>query len=61
MKDIVTPVAPEDVRNVIRKCLENAALVNYTRVSEYAKIEGTFMVSLLLNYLKVNLYLKYKL
>ena len=45
MKDIVTPVAPEDVRNVIRKCLENAALVNYTRVSEYAKIEGTFTVS----------------
>ena len=40
MKDIVTPVAPEEVRNVIKKCLENAALVNYTRVSEYAKIEG---------------------
>lgn len=40
MKDIVTPVAPEEVRNVVRKCLENAALVNYTRVSEYAKIEG---------------------
>lgn len=42
MKDIVTPVAPEEVRNVIRKCLENAALVNYTRVSEYAKIEGNY-------------------
>ena len=40
MKDIVTPVAPEEVRGVIKKCLENAALVNYTRVSEYAKIEG---------------------
>ena len=45
MKDIVTPVAPEEVRNVIRKCLENAALVNYTRVSEYAKIEGNFSVN----------------
>lgn len=41
MKDIVTPVPAEEVRNVIKKSLENAALVNYTRISEYAKIEGT--------------------
>ncbi|XP_075430874.1 calcium-dependent secretion activator 1 isoform X23 [Ascaphus truei] len=40
MKDIVTPVPQEDVKNVIRKCLEQAALVNYSRLSEYAKIEG---------------------
>ncbi|XP_064604151.1 calcium-dependent secretion activator 1-like isoform X2 [Liolophura sinensis] len=40
MKDIVTPVPPEEVRQVIKKCLENSALVNYTRISEYAKIEG---------------------
>ncbi|XP_068109879.1 calcium-dependent secretion activator 1 isoform X12 [Hyperolius riggenbachi] len=39
MKDIVTPVPQEDVKSVIRKCLEQAALVNYTRLSEYAKIE----------------------
>ncbi|XP_078270695.1 calcium-dependent secretion activator 1 isoform X8 [Rhinoraja longicauda] len=39
MKDIVTPVPQEDVKVVIRKCLEKAALVNYTRLSEYAKIE----------------------
>ncbi|XP_069592706.1 calcium-dependent secretion activator 1 isoform X9 [Ranitomeya imitator] len=39
MKDIVTPVPQEDVKNVIRKCLEQAALTNYTRLSEYAKIE----------------------
>ncbi|XP_014676898.1 PREDICTED: calcium-dependent secretion activator 1-like [Priapulus caudatus] len=39
MKDIVTPVPPEEVRAVIKKCLENAALVNYTRISSYAKIE----------------------
>ncbi|KAM5148945.1 calcium-dependent secretion activator 1 isoform 6-T6 [Mantella aurantiaca] len=39
MKDIVTPVPQDDVKNVIRKCLEQAALVNYTRLSEYAKIE----------------------
>eukprot|EP00076_Gallus_gallus_P044960 XP_025010498.1 calcium-dependent secretion activator 1 isoform X13 [Gallus gallus] len=39
MKDIVTPVPQEEVKTVIRKCLEQAALVNYTRLSEYAKIE----------------------
>nr|XP_058934088.1 calcium-dependent secretion activator 1 isoform X10 [Kogia breviceps] len=41
MKDIVTPVPQEEVKTVIRKCLEQAALVNYSRLSEYAKIEGT--------------------
>uniref|UniRef100_A0A8C9EM36 Calcium dependent secretion activator n=1 Tax=Pavo cristatus TaxID=9049 RepID=A0A8C9EM36_PAVCR len=41
MKDIVTPVPQEEVKTVIRKCLEQAALVNYTRLSEYAKIEVT--------------------
>ncbi|XP_064160548.1 calcium-dependent secretion activator 1 isoform X10 [Anguilla rostrata] len=40
MKDIVTPVPQEDVKAVIRKCLEQAALVNYQRLSEYAKVEG---------------------
>eukprot|EP00074_Homo_sapiens_P087232 XP_016862847.1 calcium-dependent secretion activator 1 isoform X1 [Homo sapiens] len=40
MKDIVTPVPQEEVKTVIRKCLEQAALVNYSRLSEYAKIEG---------------------
>ncbi|XP_051777149.1 calcium-dependent secretion activator 1 isoform X1 [Erpetoichthys calabaricus] len=39
MKDIVTPVPQEEVKAVIRKCLEQAALVNYTRLSEYAKVE----------------------
>ncbi|CAL8335787.1 unnamed protein product [Merluccius merluccius] len=39
MKDIVTPVPQEDVKAVIRRCLEQAALVNYQRLSEYAKIE----------------------
>lgn len=40
MKDIVTPVPPEDVRGMIKKSLETAALVNYTRLSNEAKIEG---------------------
>ncbi|KAL1130036.1 hypothetical protein AAG570_012979 [Ranatra chinensis] len=39
MKDIVTPVPPEDVRAMIKKCLETAALVNYTRLSAEAKVE----------------------
>ncbi|XP_056590212.1 calcium-dependent secretion activator 1 isoform X2 [Triplophysa dalaica] len=40
MKDIVTPVPQDEVKAVIRRCLEQAALVNYQRLSEYAKVEG---------------------
>uniref|UniRef100_A0A336KFR6 CSON009414 protein n=1 Tax=Culicoides sonorensis TaxID=179676 RepID=A0A336KFR6_CULSO len=39
MKDIVTPVPPEEVRSMIKKSLETAALVNYTKLSGEAKIE----------------------
>ena len=40
MKDISTPVPPHEVRAVIKKSLEKAALVNYERLSEEARIEG---------------------
>uniref|UniRef100_A0A672SAA0 Calcium-dependent secretion activator 1 n=1 Tax=Sinocyclocheilus grahami TaxID=75366 RepID=A0A672SAA0_SINGR len=40
MKDIVTPVPQDEVKAVIRRCLEQAALVNYQRLSEYAKVEA---------------------
>uniref|UniRef100_A0A8C6B8I8 Calcium dependent secretion activator 2 n=1 Tax=Monodon monoceros TaxID=40151 RepID=A0A8C6B8I8_MONMO len=40
MKDIATPIPAEEVKKVVRKCLERAALINYTRLTEYAKIEG---------------------
>uniref|UniRef100_A0A4W3IJT5 Calcium dependent secretion activator 2 n=1 Tax=Callorhinchus milii TaxID=7868 RepID=A0A4W3IJT5_CALMI len=40
MKDISTPVPPEDVKNMVRKCLEKAAFINYSHLSDYAKIEG---------------------
>ncbi|XP_034547783.1 calcium-dependent secretion activator 1 [Notolabrus celidotus] len=39
MNDIVTPVPQDEVKTVIRRCLEQAAMVNYQRLSEYAKIE----------------------
>uniref|UniRef100_A0A8C5ANI8 Ca2+-dependent activator protein for secretion b n=1 Tax=Gadus morhua TaxID=8049 RepID=A0A8C5ANI8_GADMO len=39
MKDIVTPVPQEEVKGVIRKCLEQAAQINYQRITEYAIIE----------------------
>lgn len=44
MRDIVTPVPQEEVKAVIRKCLEQAALVNYQRLSEYAKLEGKLLL-----------------
>ncbi|XP_072238146.1 calcium-dependent secretion activator 1 isoform X4 [Leuresthes tenuis] len=39
MKDIVTQVPPEEVKGVIRKCLEQAAQLNYQRIKDYAKVE----------------------
>lgn len=44
MKDVNTQMAVDEVRSVIGKCLENAALVNYTRISEFAKIEGKSII-----------------
>ncbi|KAF2358074.1 Calcium-dependent secretion activator domain [Trinorchestia longiramus] len=41
MKDIVTPVSHEEVRAMIKKSLENAALLNYTRLSGETKVEAT--------------------
>lgn len=40
MKDIVTPVPQEEVKGVIRKCLEQAAQINYQRITDYARVEG---------------------
>uniref|UniRef100_A0A4W4EN82 Ca2+-dependent activator protein for secretion b n=1 Tax=Electrophorus electricus TaxID=8005 RepID=A0A4W4EN82_ELEEL len=39
MKDIVTPVPQEEVKTVIRKCLEQAAQINYQRITDYARVE----------------------
>ena len=49
MKDISTPVPPHEVRAVIKKSLENAALVNYERLSEEARIEGEMMMCKILH------------
>ena len=46
MKDLVTPVAVDEIRNVVRKCLENAALINYTKVNEMARNDGTYRYTL---------------
>lgn len=40
MKDVTTPVPTEEVRNMIKTSLENAALLNYTTLSQQANIEG---------------------
>ncbi|XP_059415977.1 calcium-dependent secretion activator 1-like isoform X7 [Carassius carassius] len=40
MKDIVTPVPQEEVKAVIRKCLEQAAQINYQHITDYAREEG---------------------
>jgi hypothetical protein len=42
MKDLVTPIPPEDMYGIVKKCLENASLMNYTKVTEMAKAEGDY-------------------
>lgn len=42
MKDINTPVPPDEMRKLVQKSLEKAALVNYSQLTEYAQIEGLF-------------------
>ena len=61
MKDVATPVPQQEVRAVIKKCLENAALVNYERLSQEAKIEGkavhsaSLLIPLIQPHVKVHL------
>lgn len=40
MKDITTPVPPEEMKNLVQKCLEKAARINYGQLMEYAQIKG---------------------
>ena len=44
MKDVVTPVATEDVRNLIKKCLETAAFINYMNLTTEAQVEGNYLM-----------------
>uniref|UniRef100_A0A672ML37 Calcium dependent secretion activator 2 n=1 Tax=Sinocyclocheilus grahami TaxID=75366 RepID=A0A672ML37_SINGR len=45
MKDITTPVPPEEMRKIVQKCLEKAALINYSQLTEYAQIEDSGQAS----------------
>ncbi|KAG7324025.1 hypothetical protein KOW79_012041 [Hemibagrus wyckioides] len=40
MKDITTPVPAEEMKKVVQKCLEKAALINYTQLTDYAQFEA---------------------
>uniref|UniRef100_A0A3B4Y6Q5 Calcium dependent secretion activator 2 n=1 Tax=Seriola lalandi dorsalis TaxID=1841481 RepID=A0A3B4Y6Q5_SERLL len=40
MKDITTPVPPEDMKKLVQTCLEKAARLNYSQLIEYAQIKG---------------------
>ena len=44
MKDVATPATQSEVRGTIKEALTKAALVNYERLSEEARIEGKFQV-----------------
>ncbi|XP_045892597.1 calcium-dependent secretion activator 2 isoform X2 [Micropterus dolomieu] len=38
MKDITTPVPPDEMKNLVQKCLEKAAGINYSQLIEFAQI-----------------------
>ncbi|KAM9854204.1 calcium-dependent secretion activator 2 [Aulostomus maculatus] len=38
MKDITTPVPPDEMRKLVQTCLEKAARINYSQLMEYAQI-----------------------
>ncbi|XP_039989440.1 calcium-dependent secretion activator 2 isoform X1 [Xiphias gladius] len=40
MKDITTPVPPEDMKRLVQRCLEKAARINYSQLIEYAQIKA---------------------
>lgn len=40
MKDITTPVPPEEMKKLVQKCLEKAAQINFSQLIEYAQIKG---------------------
>ncbi|TSM52342.1 Calcium-dependent secretion activator 2 [Bagarius yarrelli] len=40
MKDITTPVPAEEMKKIVQKSLEKAALINYTQLTDYAKFEA---------------------
>lgn len=61
MKDVVTPVPPEELRAVIKKCLENAALVNYTRICNELNFEGELIFSTVISKLTRKFVHLYKL
>ncbi len=44
MKDISTPVPADEFQAEMRTCLKKAALVNYTKVSKFVKIEGNLVI-----------------
>nr|XP_057942247.1 calcium-dependent secretion activator 2 isoform X2 [Doryrhamphus excisus] len=44
MKDITTPVPPEDMKKLVHKCLEKAAGINYSQLIEYAHLKADLEV-----------------
>lgn len=51
MKDITTPVPPEEIKNLVRRCLENAAQINYSQLIEYAQVKGEMFGALKIHFL----------
>ncbi|XP_056137230.1 calcium-dependent secretion activator 2 isoform X2 [Lampris incognitus] len=42
MKDITTPIPTEEMKKLVQKCLERAAHIIYSQLTQYAQIEGWY-------------------
>ncbi|XP_062848405.1 calcium-dependent secretion activator 2 isoform X4 [Trichomycterus rosablanca] len=40
MKDITTPVPAEEMKKIVQKCLEKAALINYSQLTDFAQFKA---------------------
>ena len=58
MSPAADPEDCDDVKEAIRSCLRKAALVNYTRISKFAKVEGKSIAQLIF-YVKLSSEIKY--
>lgn len=60
MKDITTPVPAEEMKKIVQNCLEKAALINYTQLTDYAQFEGFIHIIFHHNSLTIDAYSKHE-
>lgn len=53
MKDITTPVPAEEMKKNVQKCLEKAALINYSQLTDFAQFKGFYFLYVFRKYTNI--------